>query len=309
MHRPSLDRDLAALAATQWGLITVAQAKAAGADRSLVARRVAAGRWSRAGRHVLRIDGAPPCWEQALLAAVLDVGPEAVATLDSAAALWELPGYRRSHAEVLVPLGGPHRPARGRVRETRTLPRHHVTTRSGIPTVTPARLVVELAGREHPGRVERAAENAIAASILDPVELASVISELACRGRRGSTSLRSLALDIAPGYVPPASELEARFRDLLRSAGLPEPARQLDAGGDAWVGRVDVTFPEVRLLIELDSRRWHASRSAMESDRLRDNALVLAGWRVIRITWRQIADDPAGVVALVRRLLNSAAAA
>ena len=309
MHRPSLDRDLAALAATQWGLITVAQARLAGADRALVSRRVAAGRWSRAGRHVLRIDGSPPSWEQALLAAVLDAGPEAVATLDSAAALWGLPGFRRSRPDVLVPIGGPHRPPRGRVQETRSLPRHHVTTRSGIPTVTPARLVVELAGREHPSRVERAAENAIAASILDPDELASVISELACRGRRGSTSLRALALDIVPGYVPPASELEARFRDLLRSAGLPQPVRQLDAGGDAWIGRVDVAYPEARLIIELDSRRWHASRSSMESDRQRDNALVLAGWRVIRITWRQLVDDPVGVVALVRRLLSSAAAA
>ena len=151
-------------------------------------------------------------------------------------------------------------------------------------------------------------ENAIAASILTPVELAGVVGELAGRGRRGSTALRTLSEDLAPGYVPPASELEARFRDLLRSAGIDGGVTQANVGGEEWVGRVDVAFPAAKLVVELDSRRWHLSRSAMESDRRRDNALVVAGWRVVRITWRQLVDDPAGLVALLRSLLAGAAA-
>ena len=126
---------------------------------------------------------------------------------------------------------------------------------------------------------------------------------MAGRGRRGSTFLRELTASLLPGYVPPASELEARFADLMRSAAISGWVRQPDVGGDGWVGRVDVAFPAAMLVVELDSRRWHDSRSAIESDRQRDNRLVAAGWRIIRITWRQLIDDPAGVLALLRRLL------
>jgi very-short-patch-repair endonuclease len=309
MHKPEVDRSLAALARRQHGLVTHDQARALGASRSLLENRRSTGLLLAEGHHVLRLAGAPVTDHQRLLAAVLDAGPAAAATLRSAAALWELPGYRFAAPDVVVPIGSNHRPSLGKITETRTLPEHHVTTVAAIPVVTPARLIVELAGREHPRRVERAAENAIAAGSLTAAALALVVGELAGRGRRGSTLLKRLVDDLSSGEAPPASELEARFRDLVEGAGLPQGLRQLDAGGEHWVGRVDVAYPAHRLLIELDGRRWHDSRSAMESDRRRDNDLVAAGWRVVRITWRQLVDDPVGVVALLRRLLTTAAAA
>ena len=303
-----VDRRIAALAATQHGVFSREQAVAAGAAQ-VVRQRVVSGRWHRLGHHVFALAGAPVTWERTLHAAVLDAGPAAVATSSSAARLWGLPGFEPGPPEVLVPVGRNHRPASGRVRETRSLPQAHVTRASGIPVVTPARLIVELAVHERALRVERAVDSAIAASILTPARLAEVVAELACRGRRGSTVLREITAELLPGYVPPASELESRFRDVVRSAGLPEPVRQLDAGGSAWIGRVDVAYPAARLVVELDSRRWHDTRTARESDRQRDNALVAAGWRVIRITWRQLLDDPTGVVSLLRQLLASTSAA
>jgi len=107
--------------------------------------------------------------------------------------------------------------------------------------------------------------------------------------------------------VPPASELEAKFVNVCRRYGLPQGIRQLNVGGEAWVGRVDVAYPEAKLLVELDSRQWHDTSTAFEDDRKRDNALVLAGWRVIRITWRMLCDEPEKVADLVRALLTSAA--
>lgn len=304
-----LDATFAAVAATQWGLLTRRQVHEAGGGSSVIERRLRAGRWARVGHHVFRIEGTPPSWQQRVLAAVLDAGPGAAATGRPAAALWALPGFSGGRPEVLVPTGSNHRPASGLVRETRRLPPHHVTSRHGICVVTPARLVVELAVREHPKRVERAAENAIASSILTPASLASVVSELAGRGRRGSGFLRELTDALLPGYIPPASELESRFRDVTAAAGISGWVRQADVGGDEWAGRVDVVFHAAKLVVELDSRRWHDSRGAIEADRQRDNRLVAAGWRVIRITWRQLHDDPGGVVALLRRLLVDASVA
>ena len=86
--------------------------------------------------------------------------------------------------------------------------------------------------------------------------------------------MRRLLADRSDGYIPPASETEARFRDLVREAGLPDPVRQLDVGDDeAWIGRVDVAYPPARLLIELDSRRHHSSKLDVEADAARDRRL------------------------------------
>ena len=309
VHRTDADPAIALLAEQQLGVVTRGQCAALGATDAALETRLRTGRLIPVAKHVLRIAGAPSTPLQRLLIAVLDAGPGAVATLRPAAAVWDLPGFGLDPPDVLVTIGSNHRPSVGTLRETRSLPSHHVTVRRSIPVVTPARLVVELAGREHPGRVERTVDAALAASVLTPAALASAVSELAGRGRRGSRLLRELVEHLSPGYVPPASELESRFLQLLRRAGLPEPDRQLDAGGEAWVGRVDFAYPGVRLLIELDSRRWHGSAQALESDRTRDNRLVLAGWRVIRITWRQLHDDPVGVIALLRGLLAPAVAA
>ena len=132
-------------------------------------------------------------------------------------------------------------------------------------------------------------------------------AELWRRGKPGSAKMRELMAGIDAGWVPPASELERKFRDLCRRFGLPEGVRQLNAGGEAWVGRVDVAYREAKLLVELDSRQWHDTSTAFEDDRRRDNALVLAGWRVVRITWRMLCDEPEKVAELLRGLLSPSA--
>jgi very-short-patch-repair endonuclease len=53
----------------------------------------------------------------------------------------------------------------------------------------------------------------------------------------------------------------------------------------------DCVWPSHRLVVELDSRRFHGTRAAFERDRARDRVLQAAGWRVVRITWRQLHDD------------------
>jgi very-short-patch-repair endonuclease len=57
-------------------------------------------------------------------------------------------------------------------------------------------------------------------------------------------------------------------------------------------------------MVEVDSIRHHGTRAAFERDRRRDQRLTVAGWRVVRFTWRQIADEPAVVVATLRSLLG-----
>jgi len=45
---------------------------------------------------------------------------------------------------------------------------------------------------------------------------------------------------------------------------------------------------ERRLIVELQSHAFHSSPRAMASDAARTRRLLLAGWRVIYVTWAQL---------------------
>lgn len=95
------------------------------------------------------------------------------------------------------------------------------------------------------------------------------------------------------------SGIETRVRLLLRSKRIGFRA-QVDIAG---VGRVDFLVGE-RLVIETDGRAFHTG-AAFEEDRRRDFALVMGGYLVLRLSYRQVMDDwartRAGILALVAR--------
>jgi very-short-patch-repair endonuclease len=53
----------------------------------------------------------------------------------------------------------------------------------------------------------------------------------------------------------------------------------------------------------VDSWEFHKTRAAFERDRTRDAALLVGGYRVARITFLQLRDDPAAVATTIRALL------
>jgi very-short-patch-repair endonuclease len=68
---------------------------------------------------------------------------------------------------------------------------------------------------------------------------------------------------------------------------------------------VDFLWRDRRLVTEVDGYRLHSSRVSFERDRGRDAELNAAGFRVIRITWRQLVEEPAAVVARLAQALAS----
>lgn len=119
--------------------------------------------------------------------------------------------------------------------------------------------------------------------------------------------MRDLLVVRGEGYSAPTSELEALGRSVLREAGLPEPDVECDLGDGDWIGRVDLAYPDVKLVIELDSRRHHTSFLDRSSDRRRDNRLMAAGWRVLRFTWWDLVERPNDVTAQIRLAVGVAA--
>jgi very-short-patch-repair endonuclease len=300
----SIDAAIADLAAAQHGAVSRSQSRRLGLSPQAAKRRVTAGRLHAPSPLAFTVPGSVPTCRQRLLVAVFDAGEGAVATRRSAAALHQLPGFGFGVPEVLVKRAGDHVARLGRLSETSWLPPEHVTARDSIPVVTLPRLCFELAATEKRGRLTRIVDDAqLLGMSIDA--LADVVGCLAKRGRPGSTAMREEVEARGEGYVPPASELEALGFEVLRNGGLPEPVRQVNVGGEQWVGRVDCAYLDERLIIEFDGRRhWQASLEA-EADRRRDAELVAAGWRVLRITWKMLTEDPEGVVRLVRAALDA----
>lgn len=73
--------------------------------------------------------------------------------------------------------------------------------------------------------------------------------------------------------------------------------------GSRWI-EADCVWREQRLIVELDGHASHATAAPYERDRARDRALVAAGWRVARITWRQLHREPGALEADLRALLG-----
>src|SRR5205823_1698723 len=91
---------------------------------------------------------------------------------------------------------------------------------------------------------------------------------------------------------PTHEELERRFRRFIKTHNLPMPLFNppLEIGGR--IVKPDCLWRAQRLVVELDSRKAHATPHAFEDDRARDRALQAAGYRVVRVTWRQLHREP-----------------
>jgi very-short-patch-repair endonuclease len=117
---------------------------------------------------------------------------------------------------------------------------------------------------------------------------------------RGTTTLRHILATQHLGTDVTRSELEDVFLAFLADAALPRPSVNTVIEGI----EVDVAWHTQRLIAELDGFVTHSTRRAFERDRQRDRMLQTAGWRVIRITWRQLHEDRPALGRELRALLT-----
>lgn len=305
----TLDAQIRRLAAAQHGLLASHQLRGLGISRSWVRHRLAAGELEVVSPRVLRLVGSVATPRHDLMAAVLDAGVGAAASREAAAALWGLPGFWPGPLDVTrLRCSGRRRPGVGDAHETGFLPAHHVSTIDNIPVTSVARTLFDLAGV--PGmsdrRLVRAVDNAISMSPPVLPRLHSALVELSRRGRPGVAIMRGLLDERPPGYVAPASGLEARVIELLAESGIAT-RRQVDLGGEHWIGRVDLLVVGRPLVIECDSGLHHTSLSDRARDARRDEELGRLGFGIVRITDEETFHRPWVVAAKVLERLRAAA--
>jgi len=230
------------------------------------------------------------------MAAVLACGPGAVLSHRAAAALWGIRATARSAIDVTAARGNRQRPGIT-VHRVRRLGEEDCTRHDRIPVTTIPRTLLDLAEVVRPRELERAFEEAERLRLLDVRAVERLLERRP--GRRGLKQMRKLLTDSTGPPPATRSELERLFIDVCEDAGLPRPTV------NAVIAEleVDVVWTDRRLVVELDGHAFHRTRAAFERDRVRDAALQVAGYRVLRITHRRLVHDPAGVAETVRALL------
>jgi very-short-patch-repair endonuclease len=295
------DVEIAAMAATQHGVVTLLQARALGLSERAVERRVASGTWRRMHAGVYALAGAPSTDEQRLQAAILASGSLAAVSHRAAVRRW---GHRRGRE---APLEISTERERGLqvdgviVHRSRDLRPEQLTMIDGLPVTNPARTLVDL-GQVEPWFVVRDfLEDLVARRITTVAAAHAALLLHSRRGRAGCGALRHVLEQRALLDRPAESVLEAAFADLCRLAGLPIPVHQLPVRIQGRERRIDFAYPELMIAIEVDGFEHHATATGFTSDRVRGNDLALAGWTVLHFTWNQIVHQPGYVASVVRR--------
>jgi very-short-patch-repair endonuclease len=296
------DDDLRAQAEQQHGLVATRQASALGLSEADLRHRTTRGEWERETSRVLRLVGTPRTELTSAMRAVLHHGPEAYVSHQAALALWGVPGFYATPVHVMARRVRNRKVTTlGNVHSTTDLRDTHIADVQGVPTVTPIRAIFDVAGNLHPGRVEKALDNAWARRLVNYALLHRTLAELARRGRPGIALLRTLAQGRPPDYRPPDSNTEARFQEILARAGERSLRRQIHLGDqERWVGRIDFVDDELPFSVEVQSELFHGSVSDRRRDKERIQALRDGGHVVLEIWETEIWRDPDDVVRKVR---------
>lgn len=247
-----------------------------------------------------------------MFAAVLACGDGAVLSHGSAAELIGLWDRRPVVIDVIARRRAGRKIDGVRWHNVRRPGAREVERREGIPCTTPSRTLVDMAGRLGTASLRRMVEQAAVLRLLDVPEIDRVLA----RGRRrGAPRLRAIltAWRTEDERLPRfRSLLEARFVPVLVEGGLPRPqcnvVPQVDGEPvemDDKALEVDLLWEEQRLVVETDGEGTHGTPKAFQNDRRRDQVLMAAGYRVARVTWDQLEDEPVAVVARVRRMLEA----
>jgi hypothetical protein len=202
--------------------------------------------------------------------------------------------------DVTRPTAARRRP--GIVPHRASLPADERTVVDGIPVTTVPRTVLDLAAVGTRRQVERALNEVEVRRLTDELSIPHLLARYP--RRRGTSVLRALLAEGAESRGVTKRQLEERFTAFVDAYSLPQPRRNADIAVRGRFFNVDCLWPEPRLIVELDGRATHGTQRAFESDRERDRLLLATGWRVVRVTWRQLRDDPVAIAADLRTALR-----
>ncbi len=304
---------LARIAASQGGVVTLAQASGCGYSDDEIGQFCARGIWTRMRRTIYVPGPAPSVDDEPIrrhvvdtAAALLAVGPEAVASHVSGAAIFGLDWIVEKPKLPEVWLA---RPVPGKVRHypglrivPSTLPAHHIVTGpGGLRTCTAARVVVDLARKQPVRDAVVFGDSALRLRVATVAEIAQVQAD--CTGWPGMRrAARALSL------LDPRSEsaAETLARLVMIDLGFTELESQfeiVDPYGNV-LARVDFLLSS-RVVVEVDGKKKYVTPNVVWEEKLRED-MIRERYEVARLSWADI-HHPARVQQKVTRALERSA--
>jgi len=279
----------------QAGVISRTQAIAAGMSADAVDHRLRTRRWRPLYPRVYLAAGHRYDDEVRVRAVVLWAGDGAV--LSGAAAAWWHGMAEQAPATVGVTVSRRRypRPRPGVAVRRRELAAADVTSRRGV-AVTARPLTVLEGAVELGGAGSLLLDRALQLWIPFPEAYRTYCRNL---GSHGSSSAGRLLVAAADRSASVAERLLVR---MLREAGTTGWQCGFPAAGH----KIDIAFPAARVAIEVDGWAWHMDAERTQVDQRRQNALVCAGWTILRYTWHDLVGRPRLVIAEIRHEIVAA---
>lgn len=232
---------------------------------------------------VFRLSGAPLTDLADAMSGVLDAPPGAVLSYESAAALWDVPGFDfRGAVHVTIPRQGVRSRSRVSILHFQSdLPLEETVLRKGIPVSSPTLLAFQLAASQNPAKAERAYDFLLSRHLTSGSRLDDLVRQIGGKGRNGTRVAREL-VRLSNGKPPPESGFERRVDWLAQQAGVAV-RRQVSLGDSDFIGRVDFDLVGRRGVIEAQSLTYHSSPLSAASDRDRIERLIGMGRSVMTL--------------------------
>lgn len=279
------------------GLVLVRDVVEDGTAHSTVRRYVAAGDWERPYPNLLDVTLQRWNWERRVMAAVMTAPRGTLASHATAAALHDLPGFKRSGStHLLAPRSGRNRELPFVVHST-TVPAT-ATTVDDIPCTGVPRTLHGLAALGDARGLARGVRAVLrrgstsAEDVLDPR-----LQDLPGR------ALLERTVTIEAGRLAQQvdSTLEEQWVDRLLDWGLPAFTTQHPTTVEGHHYRLDVAWDDRRTALEGDGDGFHGDHRSQDADGHRQERLQRARWSITRVGFEDLRPDRAERIR--RRLL------
>jgi hypothetical protein len=165
----------------------------------------------------------------------------------------------------------------------------HVTRVTSV-----ARTLLDCAPRMRPKSLTRVINDARRSGHLHLDALAEIVARFPLHP--GAPLLKPF---VGTTQAPTRSGFEDDFLEFCRRFGLPTPRMNTFVAGH----EVDALFPQEKVIVELDSWRFHSNRGSFEGDRRRDTDTLMADHVTVRLTDERFDGEPHEVAAQLQAIL------
>jgi hypothetical protein len=176
----------------------------------------------------------------------------------------------------------------------------------GVCVTGGTQTLVDLAAHLSDEVWEQALESALRKGLTSIAAIEARLPEMSRARTPGVRRIRRVLSHRPPGAPPTESLLETLAVQLFRTAGLPEPTRQVKVYSrhGTFVARVDLAWPELGVFVELDGQQ-HPGQPVYDANR-QTRVTGATGWLCARFTWKQIVFNGAASVRELRDVLAQA---